>query len=293
MAVVGGVEAGGTKFICGVGTGPGDLVTEEFPTAGPAETIRKVAAFFRNAFGAGQVHSIGVGSFGPVDLQTGFITSTPKLAWRNFDLVGAIGETTGASVVLDTDVNAAALAEHRWGAARGLHTFLYLTVGTGIGGGAMVNGKLLHGLLHPEMGHIRIPHDLRADPFAGNCPSHGDCLEGLASGVAMAARWRSTGLDLPPDHPAWELEAHYLALGLVNWICTLSPEQIVMGGGVMRRAELFPLIRRKVETLLNGYVKSPGIVPPKLGEKAGILGALALAQGYGADRSTAAGGPVS
>jgi fructokinase len=179
--------------------------------------------------------------------------------------------------VLDTDVNAAALAEHRWGAARGLDTFLYLTVGTGIGGGGLVNGQLMHGLLHPELGHIRVPHDLVADPFPGNCPSHGDCLEGLAAGAAMTARWGFGGAYLFPDHPAWDLEAHYLALGLVNWICTLSPERIIMGGGVMRRKTLFALIRTKVEALLNGYLDAPEIVPPELGERAGVLGAIALA----------------
>ena len=273
MGSVGGIEAGGTKFVCGAGTGPHDIVTEEFPTGTPSDTIPRVREFFSKH---ADVRSIGIGSFGPLDLQRGWITTTPKLNWRQFDLTGAIRKATGCAVVLDTDVNAAALAEHRWGAARGLSNFLYLTVGTGIGGGGMMNGQLMHGLLHPELGHIRIPHDLARDPFAGNCPSHGDCLEGLAAGAAITARWGSRSADLPADHPAWELEAHYLALGLVNWICTLSPERIIIGGGVMRRGSLFSLIRTKVDTLLNGYLAAPEILPPELGERAGVLGAIAL-----------------
>jgi fructokinase len=286
MGLFGGIEAGGTKFVCAVGTGPDDVLTQEFPTTTPEETMTRVAAFFANQSSRERIDVIGVGSFGPIDLNTGCITSTPKLAWRQFDLVGAIRRATGAVVHFDTDVNAAALAEHRWGAARGLDTFLYLTIGTGIGGGGMVNGRLMHGLLHPEMGHIRVPHDLTVDPFGGNCPSHADCLEGLAAGPALEARWGTRGLDLPPNHQGWELEAHYLALGLVNWICTLSPQRIIMGGGVMRRRELFPAIRSKVQELLNGYINAREItdaidryiVPPELGDRAGVLGAIALAQ---------------
>jgi fructokinase len=214
----------------------------------------------------------------------GHITTTPKLAWRNVDLVGEIRTATNARVVLDTDVNAAAVGEHRWGAARDVETFIYLTVGTGIGGGGMVNGQLMHGLLHPEMGHIRIPHDLTADPYPGGCPSHGDCLEGLAAGPTLEARYGVPGSKLAPSHIAWELQAHYLALGLVTWICTLSPERIVLGGGVMKQANLFPKIRQKVQKLLNGYIQVPEIldridgyiVPAGLGGQAGILGAIGL-----------------
>jgi len=178
------------------------------------------------------------------------------------------------------------LGECRWGAAQGLDTFIYLTVGTGIGGGGMVGGHFLHGLIHPEMGHIRIPHDWAQDPYPGWCPYHGDCLEGLANGPAIEARWGRRGETLPPDHPAWPLEARYLALGLVNFICTLSPQRIIMGGGVMRQGHLFPMIREQVQRLLNGYVQSPClmqdidsyIVPPGLGGRAGVLGAIALAR---------------
>jgi fructokinase len=237
------------------------------------------------------LRAIGIGSFGPVDLQTGsptfgYITSTPKVPWRNFDLAGTVRKACNLPVGFDTDVNAAALGEAHWGAAQGLTDFLYLTVGTGIGGGALVNGRLLHGLMHPEMGHIRVPHDWTEDPFAGACPFHSDCLEGLASGAAIQARWGVPGTDLPLDHPGWELEAHYLARGLVNLVCILSPRRIVIGGGVLQHPCLLHLVRREFQRLLNGYIESQMvseriveyIVPPGLGCHSGVLGALVLAQ---------------
>ena len=213
-----------------------------------------------------------------MDLNTGYITSTPKAAWRNFDLVGAVEKGLGVPVRFDTDVNAAVLGEARWGAARDGSNCLYLTVGTGIGGGAIVGGKIVHGLTHPEMGHIRIPHDAAADPFAGVCPYHGDCFEGLASGPAIEARCGMPGQDLPPDHAAWVLEARYLALGIANFICTLSPGRILVGGGVMRQSRLYEMVSGEVSRILAGYVeKLPEFVPPQLGELAGVIGALALA----------------
>ncbi|MCX7839540.1 MAG: ROK family protein [Anaerolineae bacterium] len=282
----GAIEAGGTKFVCAVGTSPNDLRETRFATTTPDETIARAIEFFR---AQSRVAAIGIGSFGPIDLHRdsptyGYITTTPKPGWRNTDLVGAIRRALDVPVAFETDVNAAALGEHRWGAARGLDTFIYLTIGTGIGGGGLVSGKLMHGLIHPEMGHIRLPHDLTRDPFPGACPFHGDCLEGLASGPALEKRWGARAETLPADHPAWELEAHYLALALVNYICTLSPQRIILGGGVMEQAQLFPLIRREVVQLLNGYIQSPAIieqidtyiVPPALGARAGVLGALAL-----------------
>lgn len=183
-------------------------------------------------------------------------------------------------------MNAAALGEHQWGNAQDLETFIYLTVGTGIGGGGLVKGQPIHGLLHPEMGHILVPHDLSVDPFPGCCPFHKDCLEGLASGFAMEKRWQQKGASLPEDHPAWALEANYLAMGLVNFILMLAPERIIIGGGVMEQTQLFPMVRKQVQDKLNGYLNvsqiTSGIenyiVPPKLGGKAGILGAFALAQ---------------
>jgi fructokinase len=282
MPRVGGIEAGGTKFVCAVGSGPDDLKVGEVPTTTPEETIRRTVEFFRAHRRGDEVSAIGIGSFGPIDPNPasptfGYITATPKLAWRNFNFAGAIRESLGAKVAFDTDVNAAALGEFRWGAAQNLDTFLYLTVGTGIGGGGMVNGGLMHGRTHPEMGHIRIPHDGEQDPFAGCCPFHGDCLEGLACAPAIRARWGQAGESLPDDHKAWDLEAQYLALGIASWICTLSPQRIVLGGGVMRRQKLYPLVRSKVSALLNGYVEEPEIVPPLLGARAGVLGAIALA----------------
>ena len=250
--------------------------------------MEAVLRFFRST---PSLRAIGIGSFGPVDLQPGsptfgHITATPKPGWRNFDLVGAVRSILDLPIGFDTDVNAAALSEARWGAAQGLSDFLYLTVGTGIGGGALVNGKLLHGLIHPEMGHIHVPHDCANDPFPGICPYHRDCLEGLASGPAIQARWGLPGADLPSEHPAWQLEADYLALGLANWVSTLSPQRVVLGGGVMEQACLFPLIRRRLQQILNGYIDSPQIsdaideyiVPPRLGNRSGVLGALVLAE---------------
>ena len=276
----GAIEAGGTKFICGVGTGPGDLRTVRIPTGEPVATIDAVISFLRDA---GELKAVGIGSFGPIctDRRSpawGHITSTPKLAWRNRDLAGPIQKALGVPVGFDTDVNAAALAEARWGASRDVTDSLYLTVGTGIGGGAVVDGQVVHGMSHPEMGHIRIPHDRSADPFDGCCPYHGDCLEGLASGPAILARWGKPAEDLAADHAAWRLEAHYLALAIVNFLCTLSTARVVLGGGVMEQAQLFPAIRAEVARLMNGYVGVPSIGPPDLGDRAGVCGALVLAE---------------
>lgn len=290
-AVVGGVEAGGTKFVCAVGTGPDDLrAVTRFPTTTPEETLDRVLAFLRRQRREGiDLAAVGVGSFGPVDVDRssptwGHVTSTPKEGWEGTEFAPLLRRELGVPVAFDTDVNAAALGERRWGAARGLDTFLYVTVGTGIGGGGMVEGRLMHGLLHPEMGHMRIPHDLGEDPYPGRCPYHGDCLEGLATGPAMEERWGRPPEALPPDHEAWELEARYLAHGLANLALVLSPERIVVGGGVLRDGHLFPRIRREMEELLGGYLRAPEIlegmdayvVPPGLGDRAGVLGALAL-----------------
>lgn len=289
--LVGGIEAGGTKFVCAVGTGPDDLRAEtRFPTTTPAETLAQALAFFREQ---SQIHgplaAIGIASFGPADPDPasptyGHITATPKPGWSNTDFGGTIARELGLPVRFDIDVNGAALAEYRWGAAQGLASAVYLTIGTGIGGGAIIDGRLLHGLVHPEMGHMRLPRDPAADPYAGHCPFHGDCLEGLAAGPAIAERWSRPAFELPPEHPAWELEAHYLALALHTIICVLSPQRIVMGGGVMEQPQIFPLLHRKLQQSLNGYVQSPAIleridqyvVPPALGNRAGVLGAIAL-----------------
>jgi fructokinase len=290
MTLFGGIEAGGTKFVCAVGTGPGDLHKRtSFPTTTPAATIAQALAFFKQQ--PEMVAAIGIGAFGPVDPNPasptyGYITSTPKLAWQNTDIRGAIARGLGVPVGFDTDVNVAAIGEHRWGASQDVDSSLYITVGTGIGGGVLVDGKPLHGALHPEIGHILVRRDPAADPFAGICPFHGDCLEGLASGPAVGARWQAPAQTLPPEHPAWPLEARYLALGLVSCIYVLSPERIILGGGIMQQAQLFPLIRAQVQQQLNGYLKYPAvqeaidsyIVPPGLGGAAGVLGAIALAE---------------
>jgi fructokinase len=285
---VGAIEAGGTKFNCAVVGADLEIVSEiRIPTITPAETLGCVVEFFRTSQVA--IDAIGVSSFGPLDLnrsspQYGHITTTPKLAWRNADLLGPLRQF-GVPVAFDTDVNGAAYGEFKFGAAKGLDTFVYYTIGTGIGGGGMIGGKLMHGLTHPEMGHMMLPHDRVGDPFAGCCPSHGDCFEGLASGPALAQRWSSdpTGFDI--DHPAWQLEAHYIALALANTVSVLSPQRIVLGGGVMQNEFLFPLIRSKLVQILNGYVQHPTIledinsfvVPPGLGASSGVLGAAALA----------------
>lgn len=285
----GGIEAGGTKFVCAVGTGPDDLrATTTFPTTTPDETLGRTIDFFR-AYDD-DLAAFGIGSFGPVDPDPasdtfGYITATPKPHWSQTDFVGTIRDAFDVPIGFDTDVNAAGMGEHRWGAAQGLDTFIYLTVGTGFGGGGLVNGEPMHGLVHPEMGHIPVRRH-PDDTYAGRCPFHGDCLEGMAAGPAINDRWGKPGKDLPDDHQAWTFEAHYLAHALVTFILTVSPQRIVLGGGVMHQEQLFPRIRQKVQELLNGYVQAEAltdaidgyIVPPALGDRAGVLGAIALAE---------------
>jgi len=288
----GGIEAGGTKFVCMVGSGPESISAEvRFPTTNPAETLSRTIAFFREQQQMAPLAAVGVGCFGPLDLDPasptfGAITTTPKPGWANTHLVRALEQALHVPVVIDTDVNAAAYGEYVWGAARGVSQFIYNTIGTGIGAGAIIQGEPIHGLLHPETGHIRIPHDHGVDPFPGDCPYHGDCFEGLASGNALRRRWGVPAEKLADDHPGWELEAHYLALALVNQICMVSPQRVVLGGGVMKHASLFPRVRARVQEYLNRYIDRPEIqgeiedyiVPPALGDRSGCLGAIALAQ---------------
>lgn len=294
MKYFGGIEAGGTKFVCVVtDEGKNVLAETRFPTTNPPETMAMVKQFFeeQNQILPQRITAIGVACFGPLDLNVasphyGSITSTPKPGWAACPVVAPLKALFQVPVAIDTDVNAAAVGEGTWGAAVGLDDFIYLTIGTGIGGGAVVNGRPLHGLIHPEMGHIRIPHDWAQDPYPGFCTYHGDCFEGLAAGPAIHGRWSQSASTLPLDHPAWDLEAHYIALALQNFICTLSPRKIILGGGVMQQAHLFPLIRRETARLLNQYVQSPAlfdkideyIIAPGLGNRAGVLGAVALAQ---------------
>jgi fructokinase len=286
----GGIEAGGTKWVCAIADDPArPLKTDTFPTTLPAETVSRATRFFTEN---GPVDALGVGSFGPVDIRRGSptwgtITTTPKPGWADTDLVGPLRRGLGVRVALDTDVNAALLGEWRWGAGAGLDTFCYITVGTGVGGGAVVNGRILHGLLHPEFGHMRLPHDPETDPFDGVCPYHGDCLEGLASGEAIRRRWGHAGQQLDDD-AVWVLEAEYLALAVVNLTCVLSPQRIIIGGGVAKQPALLPRVRRRLRELLAGYLRTPEltepeatdryVVAPALGDQAGVIGALELAR---------------
>lgn len=288
MKLYGGIEAGGTKFVCVVGSGPDNIVAEErFPTTTPDETIARSVDFFKRH--GHDLAAIGIGSFGPVDLNPhsptyGYITTTPKPGWAQADLRGGIQRALNVPVAFDTDVNAAALGEHYWVPEnRALDPLLYMTVGTGIGVGGFVNGQLLHGLLHPEAGHMRLPRDPQRDPFTGACPYHGDCFEGLACGPAMAKRWGQPAETLPADHPAWQLEAHYIALAVMNLTLVVAPQRMVIGGGVMQQAGLIENVRSEVVQLLNGYLQTDRItrdidhfiVPPALGNQSGMLGAIA------------------
>jgi len=310
----GGIEAGGTKFICAVGTGPTDLLTKRVETQTPQKTIDEVVKFFQPFVveeAGKRLAAIGIASFGPLELNKespryGYITNTPKPSWMNVNLVGNISDSLGIPVAIDTDVNGAALGEQEWGAAQGLNTFVYVTLGTGIGGGGMINGNLMHGLVHPEMGHIRIPRDNNEKPgFKGSCKFHKpgprnspgfSCWEGLASGASMQQRWGK-----PPEEMlegdknygrAWNLEANYIAIGLHNLICTLSPQRIILGGGIMNHINLLEQVRKKVVKLLNGYVPAldsleklrnylvrPALVDVKSNTSlSGVLGSIVLAK---------------
>ncbi|MDI9369410.1 MAG: ROK family protein [Synergistaceae bacterium] len=295
--LVGGIEAGGTKIVCAVGRGPDDLTRAVFPSGSDPETALGEVLGWLLAEQArrGLLRAVGIGSFGPVDLDRaspryGFITSTPKQGWRDTDVLGRARRAfANVPVAFDTDVNAAALGERRWGAAKGLDDFVYITIGTGIGAGVVTTGKPVHGLVHPEAGHMRIPR-FHGDGFPGVCPYHGDCWEGLCSGPAMKARTGMAATEISPDSEAWTLEARYTALALGNIVCTLSPRRIILGGsvpkgGLLGAERFFAMVRADLRDVLNGYVVSPSleegmdeyIVPPGLGDDAGVCGALALA----------------
>ncbi len=288
----GGIEAGGTKFMCVAGTGPADVVAEtRFPTTTPDETIGRAIRFFEPFMAKGELTAVGIASFGPVDLNResatyGYITTTPKPYWSSVNLRGPVQEALGLPTAFDTDVNAAAFGEQFWLPNKAeADPLLYMTVGTGIGVGIVVNGSPLHGLVHAEAGHFLLPHDTEADPFSGACPYHGDCLEGLASGIAMRNRWNRDAEELPADHPAWDLESDYLAMALTNLIYAYSPRRIILGGGVSQHPGLHEAVREKVRHYVNGYVRSPMLAecideyirPPMLGHRSGGLGAIALA----------------
>ena len=286
----GAVEAGGTKFVCAVGDENGALHAESrFPTADPDSTLARVLDFFKVSCGDFAPHALGVACFGPVVLERqsanyGFIGNTPKVGWSNTDVAAMLAREFSCPVGFDTDVNAAALAEHRWGAGRDTQNLVYVTVGTGIGGGVLIAGAPLHGLMHPEIGHIHPRRHELDSSFAGLCPFHGDCLEGLASGPAILARTGSQLQDLDATHVQWEIEADYLGQLCAQLVLTVSPQRIIVGGGVMAEP-LFPLVRRRTLHWLGGYIDRSEIlshieryiVPPALGARAGVLGALCLA----------------
>jgi fructokinase len=278
------VEAGGTKFVLGVATDKDNVeATTRIDTTTPDETIGAMLDWFSRQ---GKLDAIGVASFGPLELDRslpswGHIGQTPKAHWSGADIAGPLQTAFACPVAIDTDVNGAALAEYHWGAGQGQSSMLYFTIGTGVGGGAVVDGQILRGLSHPEMGHIRLPRHPDDMEFAGNCSFHGACLEGLASGPAIKSRWGMSLSQLPADHPAHEIIAFYIAQTVVTMQAVFAPGRIIVGGGVMGTPGLIDRVRRQAVTLARGYFRGDPneiVVLPGLGDKAGLLGALALAQ---------------
>ncbi len=283
--LLGALEAGGTKMVLAIGNENGEILEQtSIPTETPDITLPKIIDYFKGK----DIKALGVGSFGPIDLDKnsktyGYITSTPKLAWVNCDIVGTLTKHLGIPVGFDTDVNGSALGEATWGSTKDVDSSIYITIGTGVGVGVFQNGKLLHGMLHPEAGHVLLSRHPE-DAFTGVCPYHSNCFEGLAAGPSIEKRWGKKAYELAPDHKAWELEAYYIAQALVGYILTLSPHRIVLGGGVMHQTQLFPMIRKQVITLINGYLKTPlledidnYIVPAALNDDQGIMGCIKLA----------------
>lgn len=272
-------------MVAGLASGPDHiLVRERIPTTTPEETIPSLLSFFQKHQQNHKVEALAVGTFGPADINPdspryGHLTATPKPNWRNADLLGPLRVALGVPAVFDTDVNAALFGEVQWGAARGLSHAAYFTIGTGIGGAVMIDGRVIHGVGHTEMGHMRVRRHAD-DTFEGSCPFHKDCLEGLASGPAIEKRWSTSAEELPPDHPAWEIEAAYLAQACLNVLTIAPPQRIILGGGVMHQEHLCPLVGEHLKKQLNGYLKLPEdfIMPPALGDNAGLLGCVALGQ---------------
>ncbi|MBL9070023.1 MAG: ROK family protein [Sphingopyxis sp.] len=279
------IEAGGTKFIVGVGDASRQIhARTRIDTARPEETIPAAIDWLRQQ--GGNYAAVGIASFGPLDLDPasptwGHITRTTKPHWSDADIAGPFAGAFGCPVAIDTDVNGAALAEWMWGAGHGTGSTLYLTIGTGVGGGAVVGGRLIYGVSHPEMGHIRIPRHPADTGFAGHCPFHGDCLEGLVAGPSIKARWGASLSELPVDHIGHEIVAWYLAQAAATFQAILEPARVILGGGVMGTPGLIERIRAEASAASNGYfagVPQEIIVPPALGENTGLLGALALAK---------------
>lgn len=286
--IYGALEAGGTKMVLSILDEDGTMSERvSIPTEGPNHTVNVMIDFFAKH----NIEALGICSFGPLDLNPdsptyGYITATPKLAWRNYPLLPVMSTALQVPVLMDTDCNGAALAEYKMGAAKNGGSCLFVTVGTGIGGGIAMHGRTVHGMMHPEMGHQLVVPDPRDPAPIGFCPYHKSCLEGLASGPAMEKRWGMSPKDIPEDHVAWDIEANYLAQMCHNAIMMMSPAKIVLGGGVMHKKFLFPLIRQKTQALLGGYVNTPQlenglenyIVEPGLGHNSGVTGAWLLAK---------------
>ena len=283
--LLGGIEAGGTKMVCGIGDENGTLKERvSFPTRQPEETFEDIINYFKKW----EIEALGIGCFGPVDLNRnsktyGYITTTPKPGWANCDIVGTLKNALQVPVGFDTDVNGAALGEVTWGAAKGCDSAIYITIGTGVGVGVYVNGGLLHGLVHPEGGHILLSKHPE-DTYKGRCPFHPNCVESLASGPAIMERWGAPAIELTDRPEVWEMESYYIAQAITDYILTYSPQKIILWGGVMHQEQMFPMVRKKVKELLNGYVHhemvetqiDQYIVPPALGDDPGILGAIRL-----------------
>ncbi len=282
---LGALEAGGTKMVCAIGNEHGEIFERtSIPTETPEITVPKLIEYFADK----EIDALGIGCFGPIDLNRnsdtyGFITTTPKLAWANYDIVGVFREALKIPVGFDTDVNGSALGEATWGITKGLENSMYITIGTGVGAGIITNGKLLHGMLHPEGGHLLLAKH-HSDSYEGSCPYHKSCLEGLASGPAIEARWGEKGVKLADKKEVWELEAYYIGQALTAYIVILSPQRIVLGGGVMHQEHMMPMVREEVKLQLNGYLKTKEledmdnyIVLPSLNDNQGIMGALKLA----------------
>jgi fructokinase len=288
--LLGGIEAGGTKFLCSVTDRDGSTLREtRIATSTPAETLGAVNTFFRDAQRThGSLSALSAGSFGPLSLNPlaanhGHITSTPKPGWENVDLLGRLRHGIDAPMTLDTDVNCAAVGERLFGSGQGLDSFCYVTIGTGIGVGLLIGGAPHGGANHPEAGHIAVPRAPGDDAFAGICPFHGDCLEGLACGPAMRARWGVPAEQLPADHPAWDIAADYIAALCATLTYVIRPDRIIVGGGVMQ-PQMYPRVRAALVTKLAGYDASMRtidmgdyIAAPTAGASAGLTGALALA----------------
>jgi fructokinase len=291
MTYVGAIDAGGTSWRCAIVDAQRNIVARAaFPTTTPQETLAKAGAFFREHASNGLVFSkIGIACFGPLGVNPaapnwGHILATTKQGWSNTDIAGALAAATDCTIVIETDVTAAALAERAWGAGQGIDNLAYVTVGTGIGAGIIVNGKPIWGAMHPEAGHMRAPRHLDDLEFKGVCPFHGDCIEGLASAPALKARWGMDGADLTGDHPAWDIEAHYLAQLATNLVLTTAVERVIFGGGVMARSGLVEKVARQTKILIGPYgLAAQGeagfeVVAAGLGLDAGLLGGVWLAQ---------------